>query len=168
MKIAQNTAVTLKYTLTNNKTSEKIEETSEANPFVFLYGIGSLIPEFEQNLDGLVANDIFDFAIKAENAYGLRGEDKIATIPKSVFVNDKGEFVSEMFPIGAMIPMSDNQGNHLPGTIKDIIEENIIMDFNHPLAGTDLHFKGSVLEVRYATKEELEHGHVHGPHGHQH
>ncbi len=67
-----------------------------------------------------------------------------------------------------MIPMSDNQGNHLQGTIKDIIDGNIIMDFNHPLAGADLHFTGSVLDVRDATKEELDHGHVHGPHGHQH
>jgi len=168
MKITQNSVVSLKYTLENNQTGEKIEETNETNPLVFLYGVGSLIPEFEQNLDGLVANDTFDFAIKAENAYGVSFEDKIATIPLSVFVDDKGEFVSEMFPIGAMIPMSDNQGNHLQGTIKDIIDGNIIMDFNHPLAGADLHFTGSVLDVRDATKEELDHGHVHGPHGHQH
>ncbi len=168
MKITKDKVISLNYILSNHKTGEKIEETSEQNPFVFLYGAGSLIPEFEQNIDGLSAKETFDFSIKAENAYGVSFEDKIATIPLSVFVDDKGEFVSEMFPIGAMIPMSDNQGNHLQGTIKDIIDGNIIMDFNHPLAGADLHFTGSVLDVRDATKEELDHGHVHGPHGHQH
>jgi FKBP-type peptidyl-prolyl cis-trans isomerase SlyD len=50
----------------------------------------------------------------------------------------------------------------------EITAEHVKMDFNHPLAGTDLHFKGEVLEVRQATEEELAHGHVHGPHGHQH
>ena len=168
MKITQNSVVSLKYTLANNQTGEKIEETNESNPLVFLFGVGSLIPEFEQNLDGLVANDTFDFAIKAENAYGMPSDANFAVIPLSVFFDEKGEFVAEMFPVGAMIPMSDNQGNHLQGTIKDIIDGNIIMDFNHPLAGADLHFTGSVLDVRDATKEELDHGHVHGPHGHQH
>ncbi len=168
MKITKNKVISLNYILCNHKTGEKIEETSEQSPLVFLYGAGTLIPEFEQNIDGLSAKETFDFSIKSENAYGISFEEKIATIPLSVFVNDKGEFVSEMFPIGAMIPMSDNQGNQLQGIIKDIIDENMIMDFNHPLAGIDLHFKGSVLDVRDATKEELDHGHVHGPHGHQH
>jgi FKBP-type peptidyl-prolyl cis-trans isomerase SlyD len=73
-----------------------------------------------------------------------------------------------MFQVGAMIPMSDNEGNHLSGKILSITDENVQMDFNHPLAGTDLHFEGSILEVRAATQEELDHGHVHGEHGHQH
>ena len=168
MKITQNSVVSLKYTLANNQTGEKIEETNESNPLVFLYGVGSLIPEFEQNLDGLVANDTFDFAIKAENAYGMPSDANFAVIPLSVFFDEKGEFVAEMFPVGAMIPMSDNDGNHLHGKVLKVDEENITMDFNPPLAGVDLHFTGTVLEVRDATTEEIEHGHVHGAHGHHH
>ena len=88
MKITQNSVVSLKYTLANNQTGEKIEETNESNPLVFLYGVGSLIPEFEQNLDGLVANDTFDFAIKADNAYGMPRDADFAIIPLSVFFDE--------------------------------------------------------------------------------
>jgi FKBP-type peptidyl-prolyl cis-trans isomerase SlyD len=67
-----------------------------------------------------------------------------------------------------MVPMSDNDGNHLRGKILEITDEHIKMDFNHPLAGTDLHFSIEVLDVREATDEEIDHGHVHGEHGHHH
>ena len=64
--------------------------------------------------------------------------------------------------------MSDNEGNHLRGLVLEIKEDLVKMDFNHPLAEMDLHFEGVVLEVRPASAEELEHGHAHGVHGHQH
>jgi FKBP-type peptidyl-prolyl cis-trans isomerase SlyD len=64
--------------------------------------------------------------------------------------------------------MSDNEGNHLRGTILEITEENVKMDFNHQLAGTDLLFDVEVLDVREATSDEIDHGHVHGEHGHHH
>jgi FKBP-type peptidyl-prolyl cis-trans isomerase SlyD len=54
------------------------------------------------------------------------------------------------------------------GKIVELDEENVKMDFNHPLAGTDLHFQGEILDIREATEDELAHGHVHGEHGHQH
>jgi FKBP-type peptidyl-prolyl cis-trans isomerase SlyD len=73
-----------------------------------------------------------------------------------------------MFQVGAMIPMSDSEGNHMQGKIVEVDEENVKMDFNHPLAGTDLHFQGEILDIREATEDELAHGHVHGEHGHQH
>lgn len=168
MKIEKNSVVSLRYVLSDNQTGVKIEEADETNPLVFLYGTGSLIPEFEQNIAGLTENETFDFSIEAANAYGIPSDENMAVIPKSVFFDEKGEFIEEQFPIGSLVPMSDNEGNHLRGKVKEISDENIIMDFNPPLAGIDLHFVGSVLAVREATKEELEHGHVHGPHGHQH
>jgi FKBP-type peptidyl-prolyl cis-trans isomerase SlyD len=64
--------------------------------------------------------------------------------------------------------MSDNDGNQLRGKIVEVDAENVKMDFNHPLAGTDLHFVGEVLEVREASEEEIAHGHAHGPNGHEH
>ena len=64
--------------------------------------------------------------------------------------------------------MSDNEGNHMRGIVREINEEMVKMDFNHPLAGYDLHFAGEILAVREATKDELDHGHVHGEGGHQH
>jgi FKBP-type peptidyl-prolyl cis-trans isomerase SlyD len=168
MEISTNKVVSLKYKLSNHQTGEKIEETNEENPLVFLYGVGGLIPEFEENLAGKTVGDTFDFHITATNAYGDHDPQNVAMIPSDIFHNDEGKFDHEMFQVGASIPMSDNEGNHLTGKIVEVDEENVKMDFNHPLAGTDLHFSGEILEVREASDEEIEHGHVHGEHGHHH
>jgi FKBP-type peptidyl-prolyl cis-trans isomerase SlyD len=168
MTISENMVVSLNYKLSNHKTGEKIEETTAENPMVFLFGVGGIIPEFEQNINGLTVGDTFEFHITAENAYGMHDENQVAMIPLDVFRDEKGVFDTEYFTVGAMIPMSDSEGNHLRGVIRSVSDEAIEMDFNHPLAGTDLHFSGSIAEVRPATPDEIAHGHVHGPGGHQH
>jgi len=88
-------------------------------------------------------------------------------IDRAAFEID-GKFDSERVKVGAEVPMRDNEGHTLVGKVKTITNENVEMDFNHPLAGYDLHFTGEVLDVREASNEELSHGHVHGEHGHQH
>lgn len=168
MTIQEKMVVSLNYKLSNHKTGEKIEETTEEHPMVFLYGVGGLIPEFEENIRGLKVGDSFEFAITAENAYGHSSEEQIAMIPVDVFKDESGKFDTDYFKVGAVIPMSDNEGNHLRGTIKEVTDELVKMDFNHPLAGTDLHFEGKIVEIRPATSDELDHGHVHGPGGHHH
>lgn len=168
MQIIENSVVSLNYTLTNHKTGEKIEETTNENPLVFLYGVQSMIPEFEQQLSGKSKGDKVSFSITAENAYGIHEAEQVAMIPANIFHGDDGKVDTEFFFIGAMVPMSDNEGNHLRGKIMEITEEHIKMDFNHPLAGTDLHFDVEVLDIREATSEEIDHGHVHGEHGHHH
>ncbi len=167
MKIDANMVVSLTYKLTNHKTGETIEETTTENPMLFLYGTGSVIPEFEENLKDKAVGDLFKFAIDSENAYGDRTDDQIAMIPTNVFNDEEGKFNEDIF-VGALVPMSDNEGNHLRGIVLEIKDELVKMDFNHPLAGTDLHFEGTILEVRPASQEELDHGHAHGVHGHQH
>jgi FKBP-type peptidyl-prolyl cis-trans isomerase SlyD len=168
MQISANKVVTLKYTLSNHSTGEQIEETNETNPVVFLHGVGSLIPEFEENLVDKTVGDTFDFHIIAANAYGDHDPQHIAMIPTNIFHDEEGKFDDQMFHVGALVPMSDNDGNQLRGKIVEVDEENVKMDFNHPLAGTDLHFAGEVLEVREASEEEIAHGHAHGPNGHEH
>jgi FKBP-type peptidyl-prolyl cis-trans isomerase SlyD len=168
MTIEVNSVVSLNYKLSNHKTGEKIEETSSDNPMVFLYGVGSLIPEFEENLFGKKAGDSFEFSIVSENAYGNQSEDNIVAIPISVFQDESGKINENEIRVGALVPMSDNEGNHMRGQVKEITAEIVQMDFNHPLAGTDLHFKGEILDIRPATADELAHGHVHGPGGHHH
>ena len=168
MQINSNTVVSLMYALTNDKTGEAIETTDENNPLVFLYGVGAMIPDFETNLNGKKAGDTFDFSIGAALAYGLPSEEEIVMIPSNVFHDDKGNFDHAMFSVGTLVPMSDGQGHQLRGRILEITDEAVKMDFNHALAGTDLHFVGKILDVRSATEEEISHGHAHGPHGHQH
>ncbi|NDB35114.1 MAG: peptidylprolyl isomerase [Flavobacteriia bacterium] len=168
MQITENTVVSLTYRLTDEITGEEIEQTDASNPLVFLYGVGAMIPDFELNLSGLTQGSPFNFSIPSAQAYGVPSDDEIQIIPINVFCNEEGKFEEDLFQIGTLVPMSDGQGNHLRGRIIEIGEEFIKMDFNHPLAGVDLHFEGEILEVRAATSEEIDHGHAHGPHGHQH
>ena len=67
-----------------------------------------------------------------------------------------------LLKIGNMIPMMDAEGRRMNGKVVTIEEEVVKMDFNHPMAGNDLFFKGQVTDVREATEEELHHGHIHG------
>lgn len=168
MKIEQNKVVTLSYKLTNHKTGETIEETNDQNPLVFLYGVGSMIPDFEQNLSGKQIGDSFNFSITSDLAYGTNNPDQIVDLPLSIFVEEGKALDQELFFVGAHVPMSDADGNHLRGVILEINPEAIKMDFNHPLAGVDLHFEGEILKVRDASSDEIAHGHVHGDGGVHH
>ena len=127
-----------------------------------------MLPDFELNIEGKTSGDLFDFHIPAALAYGEHDAQHIAMIPTTIFHNEKGIFDTEMFKLGALVPMSDNEGNQLRGRIIEVDAENVKMDFNHPLAGTDLHFSGEIISVRAANEDEIAHGHVHGEHGHQH
>lgn len=168
MTIQEKMVVSLNYRLSNHKTGEKIEETSNENPMVFLFGVGAMIPEFEENLYNKKVGDSFEFIVLSKNAYGNPNENQIAMIPLEVFNDESGNFNPDLFPIGSLIPMSDNEGNQLRGLVMEINPEYIKMDFNHPLAGKDLHFTGEIMNIREANEEEISHGHVHGEHGHQH
>ncbi len=170
MKIAEDTAVTVNYYLSaskNNAPEELVEQTSPEHPFAFLYGFGGVLPDFESNLANKQKGDKFDFKIEAEKAYGIYDNEYVAKIDKQAFVVD-GEFDSKRIKIGEDIEMNDAEGNQLVGKVLSIDDTIVTMDFNHPLAGFDLHFVGEVLDVRAATAEELDHGHIHGAHGHQH
>lgn len=170
MKIEQNKVVTLSYEL--HSTDERkqkvlIERTDSANPFVFIFGMGNLIPSFEENVSGLSVGDKFAFSIEAEEGYGPVDKDAIVDIPIDVFKQD-GIIMMDILKIGSMLPMSDNEGNRMDGKIIAVTGEAVTLDFNHPLAGRPLHFSGEVVEVRDASPEELDHGHVHGAGGHHH
>lgn len=172
MIVEINKVVAVEYNLsskTKEQTEERfIEKTGKENPLVFLFGVGGLIPEFENNLKGKKVGDKFDFHIKSENAYGTRDESKFADIPMETFLNKEGKLDTNVFKTGAIIPMADNEGNHLQAKIDTISLNHITMDFNHPMAGHDLHFTGEIVDIRNATPDELAHGHVHGPGGHHH
>jgi FKBP-type peptidyl-prolyl cis-trans isomerase SlyD len=168
MVIANEMVVGVHYTLKNAQTGDLIEDTHGNEPLVFLFGAGQLMPHFESNLSGKAIGDTFDFTVDALNAYGTFIAEKIAMIPRDVFLDENGQFDEEFFTLGKTLPMSNDQGERLLGTILEIQSDFLKMDFNHPLADTDLHFSGSVVSIRHAEKEEIAHGHVHGPGGHQH
>jgi len=162
--------IALNYTLFKDTAEgEMIETTEGKQPLAFLSGVGQMIPEFEAQVVSLSTGDTFSFGIKAANAYGERNEvpgQGIIDLPQDMFMVE-GKIADEVV-VGNILPLQDQNGNMHPAKVLSIDEATIKMDVNHPLAGQDLHFTGSIVEVREATKEELEHGHVHGEHGHQH
>jgi len=145
-----------------------VEKTDAANPLVFLFGSGNLLEAFEKNLKGKKVGDTFDFHLVAKDGYGERMDEHVVNIPIDEFKGEDGQVDKKMLEIGTMLPMTDQQGNRLQGIIKGVTDSLVTMDFNHPMAGQDLHFSGEVLDVRDASEEELSHGHVHGPGGHHH
>lgn len=160
-------AIAVEYNLfRDTATGELIESTEGKDPLAFLSGLGQMIPEFEANVADLNVGDTFSFGIKSENAYGTRKEEAVIELAQDMFMNE-GKLIPEVV-VENVLPLQDQNGNVIPGKIVSINEETITVDVNHLLADQDLYFTGKVLEMRDATTEEVEHGHVHGAHGHQH
>jgi FKBP-type peptidyl-prolyl cis-trans isomerase SlyD len=168
MKVDVNTVVTLNYSLSDSDTKEHIEATSNDHPMQFLYGIERLLPTFEEEIHGLTAGETAQFTIQSADAYGEHSSEKIVPIPVNVFHDENGKLDEEHIKVGALLPMSDSEGNHMTGRVLTIDENEIQMDFNHPLAGSNLTFDVTILNVREATQDEISHGHTHGEHGHHH
>jgi FKBP-type peptidyl-prolyl cis-trans isomerase SlyD len=170
MTVNENKVVSLTYELrTNDENGQQtlVEKVEQDNPMVFLYGVGGLLERFEDNIKGLAVGDPFEFSINPQEGYGEFDEEAVVSLPKDVFKVD-GKVDDKMLQVGNFIPMTDNEGNRLQGRVLEVESENVVMDFNHPLAGKNMHFKGKVVGVRDATSEELAHGHVHGEGGHHH
>jgi FKBP-type peptidyl-prolyl cis-trans isomerase SlyD len=162
MNIQPNSVVSLTYDLYTTENAEEVfvEKASEDQPLVFLYGVGMMLPKFEENLQGMAQGDNYDFHLSAIDAYGEKDESAVAELGAEMFDGmDKPA-------IGTSLPLQDNQGNHFNAKVVTVTEDTVTVDLNHPMAGQDLHFKGVILTVREATQEELSHGHAHGADGH--
>ncbi len=166
MKIGNNTVVSMTYTLTeNDENGNMIQEVNKDKPFVFLFGSGFLLPKFEENILGLDPGADYSFPLVSDIAYGPIREDALLDLDKKIFEID-GKIDETILFVGNDIPMQNNDGQTIMGKVMEISDDKVKMDFNHPLAGIDLFFKGEIIDVREATAEEIEHGHVHGPEGH--
>jgi FKBP-type peptidyl-prolyl cis-trans isomerase SlyD len=161
MIVSQNKVVSLTYELrVNSKNGEVIESVDRNSPLTFLFGTGSLLPKFEDYLSGLKVGDNFDFNLVSEDAYGEFDESSVIKVPLQAF-QIEGKVDYELVKIGNKIPMQDSEGHRLTGVVKNVDTDTVTMDFNHPLAGNHLFFKGEITEIRQATEEELTHGHAH-------
>ncbi|WP_068472418.1 FKBP-type peptidyl-prolyl cis-trans isomerase [Saccharicrinis aurantiacus] len=155
MEITRNSFVKLTYALrTNAADGELVEETTPENALEFVFGTGKMLPMFEEKLEGLTAGSEYNFEIPSAAGYGEINEEAKVDIPKNIF-EVEGAIDEDLIKVGNVVPMQDAQGNRLNGIVLEITDETVKMDFNHPLAGDDLFFSGSVLEVREATESEL-------------
>lgn len=155
MKIQNNKVVHLTYQLEVN--GEIADSATTDKPLQFIFGMGYLLPKFEENIAGKEVGDEFEFMLTAEQGYGLVNPAAIIDLPKSAFEVD-GKFMEEYVQPGRSIPMMNQQGGVMHGTVLSVGSDSVKMDFNHPMAGKDLHFTGKVELVRDATEDELKNG----------
>lgn len=158
MKITVNKSVTAEYELfvdgENEGELELMEKATAEQPLSFIYGVGMMLPKFEENLFGLESGENFDFTITNEDAYGTYDDESVIDLDRGIFEID-GKLDTDMIFEGNIVPLMDNDGNRLNAQVVSVSDSHVRVDLNHPLAGENLHFKGKVLEVRDASDEEL-------------
>ncbi|HKP60389.1 MAG TPA: peptidylprolyl isomerase [Polyangiales bacterium] len=160
MEIANNTAVWLQYTLRDDA-GEVLDASEHDEPLVYIHGQGDIVPGLEKALQGKSVGSKFKVSVSPEEGYGVREEAKVQKVPRGAFEDD-----ADLEP-GMQFQAQGPDGIDIV-TVLEVSGDDVTIDANHPLAGKQLHFEIEVVEVRVATEEELEHGHVHGPDGHHH
>jgi FKBP-type peptidyl-prolyl cis-trans isomerase SlyD len=160
MQIAKHRVVTLHYTLKDN--DDNILDKSEDGSFCYLHGANNIIPGLEDALTGKTAGEELSVSIPPEQAYGIHDATKTQSVPREMFPEEQ-----EVKP-GMQFHAQGPDGQSLVVTVAKVESDQITVDGNHPLAGVQLNFEVKVMDVREANGEEIEHGHVHDPHGHHH
>lgn len=162
MKITSNKVAIIHYAVSDSEET-LIDSSYDHKPLAVIHGTGYLIPGLEDALEGHETGDKFSVSVPPENGYGERFDDYVQTVPKEMFAD------IEDLDVGAQLRATTDDGEQTV-IVVDMTEDTITVDGNHPLAGMELTFEVEVLEVRDATADELEHGHVHeeGGCGHEH
>ncbi len=160
MKIAKHTVVSFDYVLTDDG-GAVIDSSTDGDPLVYLHGGSGIIPGLERALDGKVAGDELQVAVASQDGYGERKDELRQRVPREQFQGDMQLEVGMQFRV-------DTEGGPMIVQVVEVDDESVVVDGNHPLAGIDLNFAVTIREVREATSEEIDHGHVHGPGGHHH
>jgi FKBP-type peptidyl-prolyl cis-trans isomerase SlyD len=143
-----------------NNAGEVLDSSEGKDPLYYLHGFGNLIPGMEEGLEGKVVGDKFQINVSPEKGYGVRNEEAVQEVPREAFGDAE-------IQVGMQFRAGNDQGQYIV-TIVEVGTETVKVDGNHPLAGVELQFDVEIMEVRDASSEEVAHGHVHGPHGHNH
>lgn len=161
MQITDNTVVSIEYTLTDD--SGKILDTSEGSEALsYIHGSGSIVPGLENALAGKTLGDELSVTVSPDEGYGQRIEQLTQVVSRDMF-----ESINDL-EVGMQFHGQSPDEHPIVITITAIEGDDITIDGNHPLAGINLNFEIKIVDIRDATEEELEHGHVHGPGGHHH
>jgi FKBP-type peptidyl-prolyl cis-trans isomerase SlyD len=160
MTITDDCVVKIDYTLKDNQ-GQVLDSSAGKKPLAYLHGKGNIIPGLEKELTGMKVGDTTAVVIEPSEGYGERSEDKVTSVARTQLaqIPDLKE--------GVQLQAQTEQGVQIL-TVKEIKEDTVVLDANHPLAGETLNFDVEVVEVRKATDEEMAHGHVHGPDGVEH
>ena len=159
MKIEKDRVVRFHYSVAEAG-GEPVETSRDREPLAILFGHGIIIPGLEKAMDGHEAGDTFKADVTAADAYGERREGMSQRVPKK-------HFGAQKLAPGQQVVLNTSFGPRAV-TIEKVGMSVVDVDLNHPMAGKDLQFDIEIVDVREASKEEIEHGHVHGEGGHQH
>ena len=154
MQIAKDTVVSIHYTLKDDA-GKVLDSSDDGEPLAYLHGNGNLIPGLESQLEGKTAGAKLEVKVLPKDGYGELDPQLVHQVPKRQFEGEVA--VGQRFHAGPSVV-----------TVTKILSDMVTVDGYHPLAGQNLHFKVEVMDVRAATAEELDHGHVHGAGGHHH
>ena len=159
LKVKDGQVVSMEYTL---KVDGNVADSSEGrDPLEFLHGAGNIIPGLEREMTGMAVGESKEVVVAAADAYGEEDDKAFMDVPR-------GEFPEDIpVKIGTEIQVQNQAGQPMYARIDRVDEQSVRLNFNHPLAGEELHFAVKVVKIRDATAEEKEHGHVHMP-VHQH
>ncbi len=160
MQITKDKVATIDYTLKNDA-GEVLDSSPDGQPLAYLHGAKNIIPGLEAALEGQTAGEEIQVSVPPEQAYGIQNDSLKQQVARSQF-----EGVEDL-AVGMQFRVPSNQGDVVV-RVTEIEGDSVTVDGNHQLAGQTLHFEVTVKEVREATEEEKQHGHVHGPGGHQH
>jgi FKBP-type peptidyl-prolyl cis-trans isomerase SlyD len=160
-KIDEGKVVDLVYSLKNDE-GEILDEADRESPFTYLHGGQQIVPGLEKALIGLMIGDKKKVVVSPEEGYGELNPELKLTVARTQFPESL-----EVEP-GMQFEAQTPDGHGVVFTVESLEGDKVHIDGNHPLAGQTLHFEVEVLSMRDATKEELEHGHAHGPDGHHH
>jgi FKBP-type peptidyl-prolyl cis-trans isomerase SlyD len=160
MQIAERCVAAFHYTLTNEQ-GEIIDSSAGREPLTYLHGVGNIVPGLEREMTGKRAGDTFNVVVAPEEGYGVHHAGLVQKVPLAAF-----QGVEQVEP-GMQFQANGPQGP-MTVTVAAVDGDTVTIDGNHPLAGQALHFAVEITDVREASAEELQHGHVHGPGGHHH
>jgi FKBP-type peptidyl-prolyl cis-trans isomerase SlyD len=154
MKIQNDKVVSIDYTLKDDS-GEVLDTSQEREPLAFIFGSGNIIPGLENALEGKEKGEELSVTVEPKEGYGEYDESLMFEVGKEQFQD------ASQIQEGMQVQAQNSNGQVQIFTIKDIGDEKVTLDANHPLAGQTLHFDVAVSEVRDASDEELDHGHVH-------
>lgn len=158
MQIARHCVASFNYILTDDS-GQVIDSSQSKAPLSYLHGQGQIVPGLEKAMLGRQAGDSFKIEVPAAEGYGEHQPELVQEVPREAF-----QGVAEIKP-GMQFQGQGPQGA-FEVTVVKVDPQTVTIDGNHPLAGKPLHFAIEIVEVREASEEELQHGHVHGPSGH--
>jgi len=162
MTVAKHKVVQIHYTL-RDASGEVIDSSEGSDPLAYIQGIGNLIKGLESQIEGRKVGDSFKAVVEPKDGYGEYEDENVHIVPLSGFQADGDESLE----VGMQVRVETNEGISL-AEVTAIDGDEVTLDLNHPLAGETLYFDVEIVDVRDATRQELDHGHAHGPGGHHH